>query len=57
MGTGTVSCLFRDSNDQLSVVVNNFGYLYIFYRENGDMDYMNALVNQLSDQVSSPTIP
>ena len=26
---------------------------FILFRENGDMDYMNALVNELSKQVSS----
>ena len=29
--------------------------LSICYRENGDMEYMNALVNELSDQVSAVT--
>ena len=48
---------FLNSNDQLGVSVIYCSYMYIFYRENGDMDYMNALVNQLSDQVSVPIIP
>lgn len=53
MDTGT----FLNSNDQLGFSVIYCSYMYIFYRENGDMDYMNALVNQLSDQVSVPIIP
>lgn len=53
MDTGT----FLNSNDQLGFSVIYCNYMYIFYRENGDMDYMNALVNQLSDQVSVPIIP
>lgn len=32
-----------------------YDVFFFCYRENGDMDYMNALVNELSDQVSALT--
>lgn len=55
MDTDTFLVHLGDSNDQFGVSLL-FIVVTFFYRENGDMDYMNALVNELSDQVSARTI-